>query len=124
MIWSTEDELRATLGLVRKQCEELDSGVDFSKEIKPGSPSAVAPGVEQDTWLHKDDEISVEPFLSPSYKRSPSLTRDRTMPEAEKKGNKDENATPSGAVDKDAFEESENNEVEIIEVRPPSKPTV
>lgn len=123
MIWSTEEALQATLRRVRKQCEELGPGGGH-KDIEPVAPPSIAVGVELDTWLHKDDEVSVEPFLSPDYKPSPSLSRDRTKPKTAK-GDNEKPSAPSGAVvDREAFEEAENDEVEIIEIRPSTKSTI
>ena len=65
MIWSTADELNATVGRVREQCEALASG---NVPIKFVPTSGLAPGVELDTWLHKDDEIVAESVLSSAYK--------------------------------------------------------
>lgn len=118
MIWSTEDELKTTLARVRAQCEALAA---TDKGIKPLVPTATAPGVEQDKWLHKNDEISVQPFLSPTYKPSPSMTRDREMPGAK---SKIEDAAGVSIVDKKAFEEAENDDVEIIAVKSPSGPAL
>ena len=105
MIWTQEDELRKHSDKLRQQCEALRSDDDDSKVVSPVLPSSVTAGVEKDTWLHKDDEISVEPFMSPNYKPSISLARDRDMPETENGKNT-------------AVGDEENDEVEIIEVRP------
>ena len=119
MIWSTEDELKSTLAKVRKQCEALKDGDEGKIGIKNVSVSGgTAVGEELDAWLHKDDEISVEPFLSATYKPSPSLTRDRTMPQSQKTDEGSENVSSSSGpvVDKEAFEQEQNNEVEVIKV--------
>ena len=126
MIWSTEEELKDTVSRVREQCEALASGINPTKSILS---LVLAPGVEQDTWLHKDDDISVEPFLSSTYKPSPSMTRDRTMPEQPNKQLEETNATNTTTVipdvipDKKAYQETEDNEVEIVAVKG-TEPTV
>lgn len=120
MIWSTEDELKATVRRVRQQCEALASTGKHSKSVYA---SSLAPGVELDKWLHKDDEISVEPFLSATYKPSPSMTRDRAMPEEPDKPTKETiPAIDTAVVDEKAFQDTEEKEVKIIAVK--GEPTV
>jgi len=116
MIWSTADELKATVTRVREQCEALASG---NAPIKSFPSYGLAPGVELDNWLHKDDEILVEPVFSSAYKPSPSMTRERSMPE--KSVNQIEEVhvadTDCELVDKKEFNKNEKDGVENIDVK-------
>jgi hypothetical protein len=122
MIWSTEEELNKTLGRVKQQVAELAS---MTKPFAPLLPSTMAPGVEQDLWLHDQDEISTETFLSPSYTPPPSVGRDRSlMPENPScaVSDSDGGSAAPAADEKKTFQETEEDEVEIIDVKP--APTV
>lgn len=119
MIWSTQQELEETLKRVREQCELLASSHRENIMSSTNITADVAPGVEEDKWVHKLDEICVESVLSDAYKPSPSLTRDRAMPKAPSSDSDTGAITvEKKTIKKDQEEaEDEENEVEILEVR-------
>lgn len=66
MVWSDTNELKSTLKRVRDHCEllkglERAASPPSSSENTKKKKRDVAPGVEKDLALHKDEEINCEP---------------------------------------------------------------
>ena len=116
MIWSQDEELRSTLERVRKHCESLKTPQDEQERSAPTKAHEdlpkVAPGVERDLAMHKNDEIWVEPVMEACFTNTNRKRRQDCV----------EKATPVGigaTIDADAFRESEDR-VEVLEVRGPN----
>jgi hypothetical protein len=85
MIWSTNEELNATLGRVREHCEFLrqsEASMGCSKfsesETKADDEGAklpdIAPGAELDLERHKNDQIFTDPITRESFTASKPVT--------------------------------------------------
>jgi JmjC domain, hydroxylase/C5HC2 zinc finger len=105
MIWSTNEELKATLERVREHCESLRQR-EASRDGSAGQSempdvvasanegpklSDIAPGVEQDLERHKNDQIRTDPITRESF-----MTSVKTEPNRSEEG-----VTSSVAVDSD-----------------------
>jgi hypothetical protein len=71
MIWSKDDELTSTLGRVHSHCNSLKTSLDKQDEanldMAENPLPKVAPGVERDLALHKNDDICTESLRRESF---------------------------------------------------------
>lgn len=128
LIWSSEEELNATLAQVRKRCGELKDleALKSSDVAAVSSTLSVAPGVELDKFMHQDYAIPTGPVTFESFaKPLPCSTGDRDIPPihdecANSRAIVDDVQPPPREPESFTLDEDDEVEVEVVGVKVPT----
>jgi len=113
MIWSTDEELEATVDRVSDHCIKLKTPMDRDDDLEETAESPlpkVAPGVEKDLEMHKNHDIWTAPLRSESFVKTDVRQPKQDPPP--------EPSRSRAKLDVKAFYEAED-EVEIVNVIDP-----
>lgn len=105
MLWTSNEELTSTLEKVRAHCDLLKEAGDVVESEDESSEALpeIAPGVERDLELHRNDEIWTNPLTMKS------IVENKAVNEARKP-----------TLDAALFQEEEDNDIEVVGVIAPS----
>lgn len=128
MIWSDEQELKATLKKVRDKCKSLKTVTDEEREasLLSETSESVAPGVVEDLARHRNEEICLENLSSEYYRsrensnrvvESPPKTQASSPPRIVSRAASTNLRTVSDELSQG--EEQDDDEVEVVGVVAP-----
>lgn len=124
MIWSPEEELKATLKRVHEHCESMKpAGTVKTSEVLSSTLEALPPiavGAERDLEEHKGDAINVEPYEGKDEAWHP-IVEDPVTVKDEIQVESTSSRLPEVTTDEDKGEEividDSDDEIEIVAVR-------